>query len=371
MVKGQIAARNHAKFYLEDGDVILQPYKDQIGGITLFCVHKGVLSFNSPVLRELFAKPPPGPKQPANNDAAIEKPLYHMKDSAQDLSEFLRAVYEPGTLLLPESAPDTPLRLAPIMKLAVKYQVASIQASVTDIMSRAWPQSLSEWLDARAQRKLLEQKYTDAMNTADNYTGMLDGKHLADRLPEPAAALRFAHDCGLHGVLPAAYYALASVPAAKDWDELQRASPDSFDDIHLRAARWSLLRPDEWRRLVRGREHLGRSVALTLEAYGRTDEFEERLGDCCRGEASALATRLRGGVLRNGAFDALLPDPIELTQQLFEAVPSWGLCTSCTDTLQGDLRFAQECLWLEIPRAFTLGQSDAVPETGEGISVAL
>ena len=96
MVKGQIAARNHAKFYLEDGDVILQPYKDQIGGITLFCVHKGVLSFNSPVLRELFAKPPPGAKQPAKNEAAIEKPVYHMKDSALDLAEFLRAVYEPG-----------------------------------------------------------------------------------------------------------------------------------------------------------------------------------------------------------------------------------------------------------------------------------
>lgn len=82
----------HSKYYLKDGDIVLCSSPDASHESTVFRVHKGVLSFNSPVFRDMFAVSNQNTVQDRYDDTA----MIELSDSAEDLEGLLHALYDPG-----------------------------------------------------------------------------------------------------------------------------------------------------------------------------------------------------------------------------------------------------------------------------------
>ena len=78
------AVTPHDTFYLEDGNV------EVLCGSTLFRIHAGVLTFQSPVLRQMFA-----PARLAAEDSPNGCPRIPSSDAATDFATLLKRVYLP------------------------------------------------------------------------------------------------------------------------------------------------------------------------------------------------------------------------------------------------------------------------------------
>ena len=84
----------HPKFYLHDGDLVIRSMGDgaPVDSPTLFRVHRGILSYNSPVFSSMFTLP-----NNANSQEMFDGvPVVSVFDNAEDFAELLRALYEPG-----------------------------------------------------------------------------------------------------------------------------------------------------------------------------------------------------------------------------------------------------------------------------------
>lgn len=83
---------HHSRFYLPDGDVVLQPDASRDGKTTLYRIHKGVLSFNSLFFQTMFGLP----NSENAGDHYDDAPIIRVHDSAEDFGDLLRALYDPG-----------------------------------------------------------------------------------------------------------------------------------------------------------------------------------------------------------------------------------------------------------------------------------
>jgi hypothetical protein len=80
----------HDTFYLEDRNV------EVLCGNTLFRVHPSILSFHSPVLRQMFAQANLGTAESPNGCPRILS-----SDTAMDFATLLKMIYLPGYAVLP------------------------------------------------------------------------------------------------------------------------------------------------------------------------------------------------------------------------------------------------------------------------------
>lgn len=75
--------------YLDDGNIVLSAL-DTDDGVVYFRVHRSVLSRQSPVFKDMFNIP---------TGDSVEKydgvPLVRLHDGADDVKDFLRALYDP------------------------------------------------------------------------------------------------------------------------------------------------------------------------------------------------------------------------------------------------------------------------------------
>ena len=80
------------KFYLDDGDIVLQSAPDTQGTVTLYRVKKSGLAFNSPVFADMFGLSAGEGVQDIYDDV----PLIVMSDTEEELSSIMLALYEPA-----------------------------------------------------------------------------------------------------------------------------------------------------------------------------------------------------------------------------------------------------------------------------------
>lgn len=150
--------------------------------------------------------------------------------------------------LLRPSHSDTPVELRGAVKLAGKYLLDNASADIIRRVTMDWPTTLDEW-------DILENERRGRRRMADSqYRSGAECIALADRTPEPVAAIVFAQENGCTEILPAAFYRLASIEITDDWSGTQPA-PGSLRHPRPRA-RWALCEKDNLMRRIKGRQAL-------------------------------------------------------------------------------------------------------------------
>ncbi|KIP07176.1 hypothetical protein PHLGIDRAFT_46105, partial [Phlebiopsis gigantea 11061_1 CR5-6] len=250
----------HPTFYLPLGDLIVQSAADAEGTSTLFRVSKSLLAFNSPVFADMFALP-----TTSTQDLYDGAPLVQVTDTAEELAALFSALYDPSSLCLPRFDPDIPIRLAGVMRLASKYSIDTIRNRIVDIMNDNWPQTYEQWQIFQAEISAIK-----AVHKENN--GLVDGRSFEERIPEPAAAIRFARDFNIPSILPFAFYTLAGIPQSMDWDESRKVKDFRHHSTVIwmkRTAKWAQLDIVDYRTFVKCREALKNDVVEIMVHFGR------------------------------------------------------------------------------------------------------
>lgn len=241
------------------------------------------------------------------------------------------------------------------MKLAAKYEIDSVQERIQSIMRDTWPVTFAGWLRSLGEIKVVEdlvkhdsQKYV--------YRKFVSGKRLDECVPEPASAIRLAHDYNIPDILPAAYYMLATISVENDWDE---ASSNKPKDRLRRSARWALLDGADMRRVSRVRERLVETFDALLATYtseeylrNQTASCEREVGDKneCFEYVDELADIWSEELVpSDGKYTYNRFDPLRLLDTIQGKVGRSDLCTSCAERLRDDILVEQKAIWDILP----------------------
>ena len=104
-------AQQHPTFYFPHGDLVIQSAEDADGHSVLFRVNKSVFAFNSPVFADMFDLP----SNPEAQDTHDGAPVVPLTETAEELAELIRALYDPACVpqfsaLLTDSQRRAPVR---------------------------------------------------------------------------------------------------------------------------------------------------------------------------------------------------------------------------------------------------------------------
>lgn len=160
--------------------------------------------------------------------------------------------------------PNTPVAVAPTVRIADKYAVDALHGFLVRKVKEDWPLTLEDWDRREAE---IEAMRDASMSTSGAQSS--SRKPLAQAVPEPASAIRFALEFGCLEILPAAFYQLARTDVAKDWDD-----PASYTARMDTPARWSLLEAPDLLRCFRGAKH----IATRAKSFISSDTFTDILG---------------------------------------------------------------------------------------------
>lgn len=88
------AIAHDAKFYLADGDLAIFSAPSPDGSTTVFCIHKVVMAYSSPVFRGMLDTP----EGLAGQDMHGDVPVVSVTDSAEEMHALL--LYDFGVVML-------------------------------------------------------------------------------------------------------------------------------------------------------------------------------------------------------------------------------------------------------------------------------
>ncbi|GJE95291.1 hypothetical protein PsYK624_114740 [Phanerochaete sordida] len=334
------------KLYLADGDLAICSAAADDGTTTVFRVHKAVMAHNSPVFRGMFGLP----AAPAAQDCYDGASLVRVTDTAEELRALLDALYNPGALNVTRWDPDAPLALTPAMRLAKKYEVDALAQRIAALLTESWPQTLKQWLRSHAE-------YTVLAHVCASYDPLLtDGAQLWAQVPEPGAAVRFARAFDVPALLPFAYYTLARTRVGVDWAQFAAAP----DEHVARPVRWGALSPEDFVRVMHGREVLGTEVAA-LQAWAAPASLRALLQPlrCVRANRAecskhivALSEMLQAAFTDTNSVQC--PDPLGALEKMHGDRDHWPVCPRCAETLETEIRNRQAMLWCGLRKTFQL-----------------
>ncbi|KAM5544005.1 hypothetical protein V8D89_002622 [Ganoderma adspersum] len=340
----------------------------------LYRVHKSILSHNSPVLANLFEDAAPA-------DVYDGAPLVEMTgDSAEALASLLAFIYDPSKVDVRRWDPDTPLTVSPVVRIANKYLVDGQRAYIVSKVKEDWPLTLEDWDRREAEIEAMRSVKATSGERASS------SKPLAQSVPEPASAIRFALEFGCSEILPAALYQLSRTDTSYDWDK-----PDSYDAHQDLPARWSLLEAPDPLCLLRGKQKLAEHVAsfgdnnytytgiLKLPCvpwwedarYAEETEAElERVGRPTLNPEEYPCFALLSSIFSR-AFHDVSPgvrDPLKAMKDCIReygrisgisSVSMKSLCAECEGGLKYWVPWARRYLWEQLPVIFEISTDDS------------
>ncbi|KAI0666509.1 hypothetical protein C8Q78DRAFT_984370 [Trametes maxima] len=246
----KLTLERHPRLYYSDGDVVLQaPFQSEkkTGHYELYRVHKAFLSRHSDAFANLFEDGNAG-----LGPSYDGQPLVELSDPAEDFSRLLVFLYNPSEQLTRRSDVHTAWELAPVVRLADKYLLDALRASLIKLVVDQWPRTLQEWDVSESQA----QAMADSIRRGQ----LPKVRILAECVPEPAAAISFAQEFGCTEILPAAFYQLSRINVKEDFDLVAEDAPTVYSRTD-RLARWSLLDKGDLLRYLHG--------GIALEDYSR------------------------------------------------------------------------------------------------------
>ncbi|GJE95294.1 hypothetical protein PsYK624_114770 [Phanerochaete sordida] len=341
---------HHAELYLSDGDLVIHSNNGDGPAAVAFRVHKGLLAYNSPIFRDMLALP----CRPDVQDGYDGAPLVRLSDEARELESALGALYNPSSLAVRRWDPGAPNQLSSAMRIAKKYEIDSIRARVVAALEDSWPRTFADWLRFRGELAALDGTHHYGAGLATRFD---------DCVPEPASAIRLARDHDIPGILPFAFYTLATIGADHDWDA-ERAKAADVQKPEVRTARWSLLPPDGWQRVLRGRERLMHAVADIVRSYTDSADLMQSYSsldcedeDVCIDAAADIASNWEEHTLNMATViaHARCPDPLALLEKLYNCpVAAQKVCGTCHQKLKKRIRDEQKYIWDCLPDVFAL-----------------
>ncbi|EPQ53807.1 hypothetical protein GLOTRDRAFT_44887 [Gloeophyllum trabeum ATCC 11539] len=155
------------ELWFEDGNVIFQAQR------TFFRVHRGVLSANSSVFRDMFSFP-----QPATVNIVPEVELH---DTAKEVEHFFKTIFIAG--YYDKRCKSDFEVVAAVLRLSTKYDVPSYRQRAIRQLALIYPTTLDGW-DARNRR-------------SDLYSGFIE---------QAAAVVGLARETHVRALIPSAMY---------------------------------------------------------------------------------------------------------------------------------------------------------------------
>ena len=152
---GDESILRHPDLWFSDGSVVLKAES------TLFRVHMSQLARRSQFFQDLFSLPQPTGDAVGFDGTFDGCPLLVLHDSAEDLSNLLKALYDGGpyVTLNPVVLKASPFSLSVlgnngredfrvvsgVLRLSTKYVIDSLRSALIDHLSVAWPSRLHDW----------------------------------------------------------------------------------------------------------------------------------------------------------------------------------------------------------------------------------
>ncbi|KAJ7154360.1 hypothetical protein C8R43DRAFT_1066365 [Mycena crocata] len=168
------------QLWFEDGNIVIQ------AGNSQFRVFRGILAAQSPVFKDMFSLP-----QPADSEAVDGCPVVRLHDSKEDLTVFLRAIFDPE-FLQPYPRWTELTTIASCLRLSQKYEVNFLRRRALVHLSARYPIRLADY---------------DEYNPP---VPMRDVNHRWDRWMPHIHAIQLARETDVPWILPLAFYKVSS-----------------------------------------------------------------------------------------------------------------------------------------------------------------
>ncbi|KAI0314650.1 hypothetical protein OF83DRAFT_1063460, partial [Amylostereum chailletii] len=323
-------------------------------------VHKSTLALHATFFRDLFDGP-----QTAF-DTASERydgvPVMDMQDAAEDVEDFLKAIYFPDYThrhgRKPTGEPfwsNFPGMYAGILRLVQKYDAPKIRQILVDAIKKEWPSNLCVW------DKRQHQFQTDK----DECVGKgidPDGFH-----SEPVAltrwhghisqTIRIAMELDIPEVLPVAFY---DIYRTTEYNQLHDRISHHVDLFRLTV--------DDFCKLTEGRKSMRKYVTSSLPMSlikTKPTQFCEGVWDddiehCAETDPKVQAKIMKSPCLKvirtlrqNISTSARCArDVLANMKQSIDDLGSASLCSSCCEDLEESMKSLRQQLWAELPDIF-------------------
>jgi len=299
--------------WFDDGTLVLQAESSQ------FRIYKSILSIKSSVLRSILSQP--------QKETLEECPLVHLDDPAQDLTYFLKAIFDTEYVcnrlplltssLIPfdrsfyEKATETEFPiLAGVLRLSTKYNVKNLRQISLTHLTNIYPTTLEAW----------EQR--DATRT------------ISGDEPSPLAVLQLAKDANVQGILPAVMYRLTT-----------HSVEDIFDGMTWNGTHIDTNETDR-RTCLLARQTLITAKRRAIAAFLRSSS-----------DVLSCTTR---DPCNSGRLRAVFTN----TDSAEECDPLWDhfdwetyasdVCSACLSASKTSYKNARTALWADLPGIFNL-----------------
>ncbi|TDL16700.1 hypothetical protein BD410DRAFT_776924 [Rickenella mellea] len=128
--------KRHPTLWFDDGNIILTT------NVSLFRVHRGLLSMNSPVFADMLAMPQPDRME----DSFEDLPIVEINDNDTDFTHLLcffydRRYYQGGTQTTFE-------KISGLLRMSTKYQMDDLRNEIISHLSVAYPSTFEKYSDA-------------------------------------------------------------------------------------------------------------------------------------------------------------------------------------------------------------------------------
>ncbi|TDL16711.1 hypothetical protein BD410DRAFT_696956, partial [Rickenella mellea] len=129
--------KRRPKLWFDDGNIILAT------SLSIFRVHRGMLSMNSPVFADMLSLPQP---EVAENtiEGLPDIPVVELSDDDQDFTHFLRFCYNPRC----GGTPTTFGMISGLLRMSTKYQNDELRNEVISHLATAYPTTLQRYAEA-------------------------------------------------------------------------------------------------------------------------------------------------------------------------------------------------------------------------------
>ncbi|KAJ7320759.1 hypothetical protein DFH08DRAFT_926582 [Mycena albidolilacea] len=268
----------------------------------IFRVLGGILAARSTVFRDMIAFPQPANNETENIDGF---PVVRLHDSAEDVTSFLRAIYD-SEYFMPAPARLELSVILGILRLSHKYDVLYLYKRALDHLAAGW--------------------YTET------YDGNLDD-HLIYGDSTPAYSLSVistALEVGAHWLLPFAYQCAATFSAKQ-----------LLPFLEGKMGQYALKALAAHQQMVRG--------IVSIQRFLIRSEPCLFAGTCDRARKIGLSHLLDD--VSEGATD---PFHCAEVEEYFESLTADGLCGACLEVSRAKRHEAATAFWNELPGVFGL-----------------
>ncbi|KAJ7155712.1 hypothetical protein C8R46DRAFT_1116294 [Mycena filopes] len=301
--------------WFSDADLILRAED------TIFRVFSTILGARSAVFRDMAAFP-----QPARPEGEIIDGIsvVRLHDSAAEVTVFLRAIFDSSFFMPPPSTTDLATVIG-ILRLANKYDVVYLFRRALSFLDQMYPQTFEKLVD-------------NCTASTDYFVDFPDG------VETDLIALRAAIEVGALWLLPAAYYAICSYPAA---------------ELFAAGEPWNALAISQQQNCLQAQVELTRTTTLVHKFLIGADlpltDCEDRCADTLIKARSVLVgwsiSHRDLGPLGGWVFDSMDEE----------------LCTPCHDFAWTENSAAQLAFWTRLPEIFGLPKWEELVEMRRGV----